>query len=57
MLTREEQADIWRKTQTLLTLHRSIHTRLERSEISHANAKEALQEGEDDFKDFLKEVG
>ena len=57
MLTVEEQESIMQKVKAFVRLHLMTKRRLEHSEISPRQAKERLEQGEDDLRDFLKEVG
>lgn len=57
MLTRDEQESIMQKVKAFVRLHLLTKRRLEHSEISPRQAKERLGQGEDELRDFLKEVG
>lgn len=57
MLTREEQAQIFRAAQALARLSREMRRQVDRAEISPRAARERVEEAEDDFRDLLKEIG
>jgi hypothetical protein len=57
MLTREEQAKVFRAAQALARLSREMRRQVDRAEISPRAARERVEEAEDDFRDLLKEIG
>lgn len=57
MLTREEQAKVFRAAQALARLSREMRRQVEKAEISPRAARERVEEAEDEFRDLLKEIG
>ena len=57
MLTREEQAKVFRAAQALARLNRELRRQVDKAEISPRAARERVEEAEDEFRELLKEIG
>ncbi len=57
MLTREEQAQIFRAAQALARLSRELRRQVDKAEISPRAARERVEEEEDELRELLKEIG
>lgn len=57
MLTAEEQERIMKQAKDFARLHIAMKRRLEHSEVSPRQAKERLEQAEEELRDTLKEVG
>ncbi len=57
MLTREEQAKVFRVAQALARLNREMRRQVDKAEISPKAARERVEEAEDEFRELLKEIG
>lgn len=57
MLTREEQDQIWRKVENLLSRQTTVRARVAKGEMAPKRAKESMAEAKDEFRDMLKEIG
>ena len=57
MLTREEQAQIFRAAQAIARLSREMRRQVDKAEISPKAARERVEEAEDELRELLKEIG
>ena len=57
MLTREEQAKVFRVAKALARLNREMRRQVDKAEISPKAARERVEEAEDELRELLKEIG
>lgn len=57
MLTREEQEQIMRKVNALLSRQATLRALVAKSEMAPKRAQQSMAEAKEDFRDLLKEVG